>query len=382
MAVEGRLRAAGLTGIAEAVELGIAAAKASGLEAPRVTSDAKHVEIGLTDKADAARWVFRNLWRRGVSPRLVLIAGDEFGPLGGLPGSDLLLLVPESAGSVALTVGVEPTGAPPGVVHVRGGPATFLAVLEDQLARRVAGAVPDVGRDEGWTITVDGLDPDLERVHETLLVLADGLIGTNGCPRRGRTRPGRRGCLPLVCTMARVPQTELLRLPVWQVLAGRSAFWREARTRAGSSGGSAAPDAVDAERRRGGAFVVVAWHDRARSRFVPPGRRRLWLEATGASLGRRRPNGSGYEPTERRSCERLPSSGGIAAAAGGTASAWVASSGSAATSAIPRRFPTRSWRWLRSLNVRQLGFEGLLRSIARPGPPPMGGRRRRDRRRR
>ena len=66
-----------------------------GLTDAKVTSDAKHVEIGLTDKADAAHWVFEDLRGRGIAAGLVLIAGDEFGPLGGLPGSDSLLLVPK-----------------------------------------------------------------------------------------------------------------------------------------------------------------------------------------------------------------------------------------------------------------------------------------------
>ena len=45
-----------------------------------VTSDAKHVEIGLTDKSDAARDLIARLWREdGIGPSLVLIAGDELG---------------------------------------------------------------------------------------------------------------------------------------------------------------------------------------------------------------------------------------------------------------------------------------------------------------
>jgi trehalose/maltose hydrolase-like predicted phosphorylase len=193
------------------------AAHASGLAAPRVTSDAKHVEIGLTDKADAARWVFRDLWRRGVSPRLVLVAGDEFGPLGGLPGSDSLLLVPESAGAVALTVGAEPTGAPPGVVHARGGPEAFLAVLEDQLERRADGAVPEIGRDKGWTIAVDGLDRELERVHEAMLVIGDGRVGANGAPVWSHQSATPR-VLAAGVYDGDGPATELLSLPICHVL--------------------------------------------------------------------------------------------------------------------------------------------------------------------
>ena len=57
----------------------------------------------------------------------MLVAGDEFGPLGGLPGSDSFLLVPEAERAVAVSVGREPTGVPRGVIDFGGGPARFLA---------------------------------------------------------------------------------------------------------------------------------------------------------------------------------------------------------------------------------------------------------------
>ena len=68
-AVESRLRSAGLSGLRDAVEIALDAARRAGLEDPRVTSDAKHVEIGLTDKSDSARWAFEELARRGIGPR-------------------------------------------------------------------------------------------------------------------------------------------------------------------------------------------------------------------------------------------------------------------------------------------------------------------------
>ena len=67
-AVQERLRAVGLAGLSAAVEIALAAARVAGLPDPRVTSDAKHVEIGLTDKADSARWAFAELARRGIGP--------------------------------------------------------------------------------------------------------------------------------------------------------------------------------------------------------------------------------------------------------------------------------------------------------------------------
>ena len=84
----------GLEGLGDAVEIATAAALQAGLVDARVTSDAKHVEIGLTDKADGSRWLFCELWRIGSPRGLVLVVGDEFGLLGGLPGSDSHLLVP------------------------------------------------------------------------------------------------------------------------------------------------------------------------------------------------------------------------------------------------------------------------------------------------
>jgi trehalose/maltose hydrolase-like predicted phosphorylase len=181
-AVEERLRGAGLAGVREAVELATQAALHAGLPDPRVTSDAKHVEIGLTDKADSARWLYDDLRRLGIGAGLVLVAGDEYGPLGGLPGSDSFLLVSEADRSTAVSVGAEPTGTPAGVVALGGGPERFLALLEDQLERRRGGDVPDIDGDPVWTLSIEGLDPKLERVHESLLTIADGRIGTRGTP--------------------------------------------------------------------------------------------------------------------------------------------------------------------------------------------------------
>jgi trehalose/maltose hydrolase-like predicted phosphorylase len=181
-AVQDRLRASGLAGLGSAVEVALAAAHTVGLADPRVTSDAKHVEIGLTDKADSARWAFAELARRGVGPGLVLVAGDEFGPLGGLPGSDSFLLVPEASRATVISVGAEPSGTPAEVHTLAGGPAVFEQVLADQLERRRRLDVPELDEDPDWTLTVAGLEPRLERVHESLLTLADGRLGTRGAP--------------------------------------------------------------------------------------------------------------------------------------------------------------------------------------------------------
>jgi trehalose/maltose hydrolase-like predicted phosphorylase len=218
-AVEERLAAAGLD-LRTAVELALEAARDAGLPDPKVTSDAKHVEIGLTDKADSARWVFAELWRHGIGPGLVLVGGDEFGPLGGLPGSDSLLLVPAAARAAAVSVGREPDGVPNGVIPVGGGPAAFVALLDDQIRRREQGDVPRIDEDAAWTVTEAGLDPEHERAHEALLGLADGRIGSNGPPLWTHPAAEPRVLAAGVYTGSGA-ETTLVEAPIWQQVEGR-----------------------------------------------------------------------------------------------------------------------------------------------------------------
>jgi trehalose/maltose hydrolase-like predicted phosphorylase/hydroxymethylpyrimidine pyrophosphatase-like HAD family hydrolase len=218
-AVEARLRQAGLDGLGEAVLLAEEAARNAGLSDPKVTSDAKHVEIGLTDKADSARWIFDELWRRGIGSTQVLVAGDEFGPLGGLPGSDSFLLPADAERVVAVSVGREPTGVPRGVIALGGGPETFLSVLRDQLERRRRGEMPRLGDDEAWTISTRGFDPEVERVQSSLLTISDGVIGTSGSPV-GSHPSARPRVLAAGLYEGEGPSTDLASCPIWTRLDG------------------------------------------------------------------------------------------------------------------------------------------------------------------
>jgi trehalose/maltose hydrolase-like predicted phosphorylase len=218
-AVEERLRRAGIGGLREVVALAESAARDGGLPDPRVTSDAKHVEIGLTDKSDSAQWIFAELWRRGIGPGLVLVAGDEFGPLGGLMGSDSFLLPREGRPPTAISVGVEPTGVPEGVISLGGGPERFLELLGDQLARRQRGDMPELEGDPGWTFAIDGFDLELERVHESLLTLGDGALGTRGAPLLAHP-VAAPGVLMAGAYRGTGPETELEPCPDWTRLPG------------------------------------------------------------------------------------------------------------------------------------------------------------------
>lgn len=140
-ATESRLHHASLSGgLAEVVAMARQAAFASGLTAARITSDAKHIEIGLTDKSDSMSWIMRELAQpNGVPARDVLVGGDEFGPVAACPGSDSLMMVPAASGAVFLSVGPEPYGLPPGVLHLPGGPARFREVLDLQIGNWSSG---------------------------------------------------------------------------------------------------------------------------------------------------------------------------------------------------------------------------------------------------
>jgi trehalose/maltose hydrolase-like predicted phosphorylase len=178
-AVEQRLRSAGVGGLSEAVAIARAAAADAGLADPRVTTDANHIEIGLTDKSDSVMWIMRWLWQRGIAPEQVMIASDEPGPL--------------------------------------GGPDMCVAVLEDQIARRRRGDLPIVAEDPRWRLTIAGIDPLLERAHESLLTLADGRLGTRGSVIIEHSS-GAPAVLMSGVYARRGAETHLLEAPRWNAI--------------------------------------------------------------------------------------------------------------------------------------------------------------------
>ena len=214
--VTGRLHAAGFAaGLPDVVARATDAALEAGLPDPRVTSDAKHVEIGLTDKSDAMRALLARWWRLGIGPGLLLVAGDEFGPLGGVRGSDSMMLVPEAARAVVVSVGVEPAGVPDGVRRLGGGPARFLQVLDDQLARHARRRTPAVDADPAWTVVETGADPLRHRITETLFT-----TGAAGMAVRGSTEEAASVPLLLAAGVYHRlgPDQQLLPGPSWTEL--------------------------------------------------------------------------------------------------------------------------------------------------------------------
>ncbi len=215
-AVSAELAAVGIADLAEVVGIAVAAAAASGVADPRVTSDVKHVEIGLTDKTDSARWAASWLAARGITGRLVLVAGDEFAPVGGVVGSDSFMIVRELARAAVVSVGAEPGGVPDGVLHLGGGPTRFLELLDDQLVRRRDRRVPPIDDDPAWVVGLPNTEV-AARVAEAL-----GAVGNGWASVRASREEDAAGAMPLFAVngvYTTGPSPRLLEGPDWTRLA-------------------------------------------------------------------------------------------------------------------------------------------------------------------
>ena len=173
---------------------------------------------GLTDSSDSMRDILIFLARRGVGPGLVLVVGGEFGLLDGVAGSDSLLLVPEAARVIAVSVGEEPGEVPAGVLHVGVGQPAFLRLLDEQLSRRRHGRVAGVDEDPAWILRETGIDPLRHRVTESLFTLGAGGVAT-----RGSVEEAVAGGAPVVLAAGVYdgtgPDQHLLPGPGWTGLA-------------------------------------------------------------------------------------------------------------------------------------------------------------------
>jgi len=137
-AVKRRLLAAGIAGGIRWIMDRVAELADEHDIALKLTTDVKHVEFGLTDKSDSVAYLANEFApAQGLSPKDILILGDEFGPIDGFEGSDYKTFVLPEATYVS--VGREPNGVPDGVLHIGGGVPTFLALLDRQTQLRRGG---------------------------------------------------------------------------------------------------------------------------------------------------------------------------------------------------------------------------------------------------
>lgn len=200
-AVEARLAASGWKGgVAEVVRRARARAERAGLATARITSDGKHVEVGLTDKSDAMAAILD--WT-GESADGLLLVGDEVGPVAGVPGSDSRMVSGSARGALLVSVGPEPEGVPEGVMHLGGGPERFVALLVAQAERRaLVGAdiarspAPPVAPTDDPTRRLEeaGFQRVREHAIESCFTVGNGAAGVRGSVSEGTplSSPGTR----------------------------------------------------------------------------------------------------------------------------------------------------------------------------------------------
>ena len=177
-------------GIGAAIDLAGRLAHENGLPDARITSDVKHIEVGLTDKSDSIAFLMQRLApARAIRPHEVLIGGDEFGPIAGFEGSDYRMVTRLATGATLFSVGKEPNGTPTGVLNLGGGPAHFVQLLREQAAHARSGLMieppprrpaEDPEGDQGWTIIGEGYDLTAEASEETLFSLVNRYMGVRG----------------------------------------------------------------------------------------------------------------------------------------------------------------------------------------------------------
>jgi len=151
-----------------------AAARQAGVEYPRVTVHPGTFEIALEDTGDVAIETLEELRRRGVDSRDVLLLIDR------LPGVTHGSVSPRVPDATAILFSNDGASRPGGAVSLTAGSARLHQLLADQLRRRRQGSLPEPPARAGWAVVINGFDAQHERVHEALLTLANGHIGTSG----------------------------------------------------------------------------------------------------------------------------------------------------------------------------------------------------------
>lgn len=136
-AVKARLAEAGVVaGIKAIMDRVEQMAAARGIDI-RLTTDVKHVELGLTDKSDSVAYILNDVAApRNIPASEILFLGDEFGPIDEFEGSDFKMFCAPEA--VYISVGQEPNGVPDGVFHYGRGVRGFMEILDRQICVRDA----------------------------------------------------------------------------------------------------------------------------------------------------------------------------------------------------------------------------------------------------
>jgi trehalose/maltose hydrolase-like predicted phosphorylase len=209
----------------DAVALATTAAREVGLHHAHVIGDEKRLEIGLTDKSDAALFAARWLAARGITGALVLIAGDDFGFGDGAFGSTSPLVMDELDRAIVVSLGAGADGVADGIIGLGDGPERLNSLLDAQVARRHSRRVPPIDPDPAWVLALP-TTRDAERVAEALGTLSNGWSGT----RASLEEDGASSSPLFVVAGVYDEHDELLAGPTWTDLELLATLKSEART--------------------------------------------------------------------------------------------------------------------------------------------------------
>jgi trehalose/maltose hydrolase-like predicted phosphorylase len=173
----------GIPSVSHLATFAVEEARDAGIDDPRVDVEGHTVQIALQDGGDVAVGIFHELWRRGVDPRAVLAVVDG---VSGVPHRSAPVVVPDVRDVSVVLVNGGRNSSRAGMLTLNGGEARIHQLFASQLRRRNRRSLPEVIDREGWTVCVDGFDPEKERVHEALLTLANGHVGMSGAPLADR----------------------------------------------------------------------------------------------------------------------------------------------------------------------------------------------------
>ncbi|HET7486964.1 MAG TPA: glycosyl hydrolase family 65 protein [Acidimicrobiales bacterium] len=128
---------------------------------------------GAEGVAEALRLEFGRLWALGIGPSNVAVVVAAGGAVDVTP----LLALDQPA-----VLAVAGDGVPPAGAVALADSTAVAAVLADQLRRRLDADVPVAVAEPGWALRVEAFDAQRQRVHQSLLALADGRVGAGGAP--------------------------------------------------------------------------------------------------------------------------------------------------------------------------------------------------------
>ncbi len=240
--------AAGLRGLDEAVELRQAAASAAGLRRPtgherrEARRDRSHRQGRLrTLGVRGARGAGDR--RRGSSSSPATSSGRS----AAFRAATRSCSCREAARRRSSRSAPSRRGVPAGVIALGGGPTRFSRCSRTSSSADGEATCPSSTATRSGRSTVDGLDPLLERVHESLLTLADGTARHER--RAARRPPRRRAAGPRVRRLrpATAPQTDACcRARVWHAPWTRDASPTTRRAAPRSAHGRCSQDGLSA----------------------------------------------------------------------------------------------------------------------------------------